>query len=220
MNNTREFWTQLPYDLCKDSEDNYSRKGQQTRSRYGRQQGYSESHCWNGHDTGRYTNAIVNDGLAYQDRNPEVRVDVNRPDVDINEQILALKLITKKLESAHKGQNVNWPSSSSCKLLLLPRYFRTLILTYFDFQYMNLFITSLMKALGPMEAVPTMTMKIAMKTTTIITTITTKAQALVMTKKSRPKSPTRTRKKRRKNRSQKKKKIGHLGSQQNLTKMK
>ena len=55
------------------------------------------------------------DGLAYQDRNPEVRVDINRPDVDINEQIFALKLITKKLESAHKGQNVNWPSTSSCK---------------------------------------------------------------------------------------------------------
>ena len=29
-----------------------------SRTRYGRQQ-YSESHCWNGKDTGRYTNNIV-----------------------------------------------------------------------------------------------------------------------------------------------------------------
>ena len=96
--------------------DSRSRNGNggHSRSRYGRQE-YSESHCWNGKDTGRYTSNIVADGLAYQDRNPEVRVDINRPDVDINEQIFALKLITKKLESAHKGQNVNWPSTSSCK---------------------------------------------------------------------------------------------------------
>ena len=51
-----------------------------------------------------------------QERNPEVHVDVNRPDVNINEQILALKLMTKKLESAHKGQNVQWPTSpENCK---------------------------------------------------------------------------------------------------------
>jgi len=113
MNNTRHFWTQLPYSLCRNS-DSRSRNGNggHSRSRYGRQH-YSESHCWNGKDTGRYTNAIVSDGLAYQDRNPEVHVDIHRPDVDINDQIVALKLITKKLESAHKGQNVEWPSTSN-----------------------------------------------------------------------------------------------------------
>ena len=62
-----------------------------------------------------------------QDRNPEVRVDISRPDVDINEQILALKLITKKLESAHNGHDVEWPSTSNCKFLkyfyLKKRYF-------------------------------------------------------------------------------------------------
>ena len=102
MNNTRTFWTDLPYDLCKN----------QKRVRYGRD---GESQCWNGKDTGRYTNKIVSDGLAYQDGNPEVSVDVNRPDTDINEQIIALKLITKRLESAQKGQNVDWPTTSECK---------------------------------------------------------------------------------------------------------
>ena len=56
--------------------------------------------------------------MAYQDRNPEVHVDIHRPDVDINDQIVALKLITKKLESAHKGQNVEWPSTSNCKFYI------------------------------------------------------------------------------------------------------
>jgi hypothetical protein len=41
-----------------------------------------------------------------------VSVNTGRTDGFINEQIFALKLITKKLESAHKGQNVEWPSIS------------------------------------------------------------------------------------------------------------
>ena len=108
----------LCFKFCFRNSDSRSRNGNggHSRSRYGRQH-YSESHCWNGKDTGRYTNAIVSDGLAYQDRNPEVHVDIHRPDVDINDQIVALKLITKKLESAHKGQNVEWPSTSNCKIL-------------------------------------------------------------------------------------------------------
>lgn len=40
-------------------------------------------------------------------------VDISRPDVDINEQIFSLKLITKKLENAYNAQPVEWPSSKS-----------------------------------------------------------------------------------------------------------
>ena len=61
----------------------------------------------------------MSNGLMNQEHNPEVRVDVNRPDVDINEQILALKLITKKLESAHNGHDVEWPTTSNCKYSFL-----------------------------------------------------------------------------------------------------
>merc|ERR1719510_2143051 len=114
LNDTREFWTKLPYALCKDNQDEASKvRGGYARSRYDRQFFRNEDQCWNGHDAGRYTNAIVSDGLMNQDRNPEVRVDISRPDVDINEQILALKLITKKLESAHNGHDVEWPSTSN-----------------------------------------------------------------------------------------------------------
>ena len=65
----------------------------------------------------------MNDGLLNQDRNPEVRVDINRPDVDINEQILSLKLITKKLESAHNGHDVEWPTTSNRKFFFLTFFF-------------------------------------------------------------------------------------------------
>ena len=69
--------------------------------------------CWNGSDAGKYLNAVVDDGFTSQELNPEVQVDVSRPDVDINEQIFALKLISKKLESAYNGQPVEWSSSPS-----------------------------------------------------------------------------------------------------------
>ena len=69
------------------------------------------SNCWNGHDAGTYPNSVVNDGLVNQDKNPEVKVDISRPDIDINEQIFALKLMTKRLENAYNGQPVEWPSS-------------------------------------------------------------------------------------------------------------
>ena len=39
--------------------------------------------------------------------------------MDINEQILSLKLITKKLESAHDGHDVEWPTTSNRKFLSL-----------------------------------------------------------------------------------------------------
>merc|ERR1719414_43164 len=105
LNNTRNFWIKLPYDVCRDNQE---KNGRNQWSRYSNQNG----NCWNGNDAGRYTKALVSDGLLMQERNPEVHVDVNRPDININEQILALKLITRKLESAHKGQNVEWPAST------------------------------------------------------------------------------------------------------------
>merc|ERR1711884_10782 len=48
---------------------------------------------------------------ASQEMNPEVPVDISKPDIGINEQIFALKLITKKLESAYNGQPVEWANS-------------------------------------------------------------------------------------------------------------
>ena len=51
----------------------------------------------------------MGDGLAAQESNPEVEVDISRPDVQINEQIFALKLATNKLDAAYNGHTVEWP---------------------------------------------------------------------------------------------------------------
>ena len=96
VGNTRRFWTKLPQSICDDV----------TR-------GSNDQSCWNGREAGKYLTPVVADGLLNQEHNGEVSVDVGRPDVHNNEQIFALKLITKKLESAHKGLNVDWPSSTS-----------------------------------------------------------------------------------------------------------
>jgi len=96
VKDTKGFWTRLPYILCQNPE-------------VGSGKDKVEQNCWNGRDRGVYQNKVVNDGLASQEQNPEVDVDTSRPDVDINEQIFALKLVTNKLENAYNGHSVEWP---------------------------------------------------------------------------------------------------------------
>ena len=130
---TKGFWTRLPYGMCQDegvgNNGGGSSRSSRRRSRQRghnaeaneRQQnhynngsgGYAQSRCWNGRDAGKYMNAVVSDGLANQEANPEVSVDISQPDIYINEQIFALKLMTKKLESAYNGQPVMWASKST-----------------------------------------------------------------------------------------------------------
>lgn len=132
LNNTRNFWIKLPYDVCRDNnEKNGGKRNQWSSSSSSRGTRYSQNgNCWNGNDAGRYTKALVSDGLLMQERNPEVHVDVNRPDIFINEQILALKLITRKLESAHKGQNVEWPASTENCKFFFPAFLFSLTMNF------------------------------------------------------------------------------------------
>ena len=60
----------------------------------------------------------MNDGLVSQEMNPEVDVDTSGPDVDINEQIFALKLVTNKLENAYNRHSVEWPHYELSKSLV------------------------------------------------------------------------------------------------------
>ena len=57
----------------------------------------------------------MRDGLAYQEYNPEVTVDVGRVDNAVQKQIYALKAINKKLTQAIKGQNVEWSTDDQSK---------------------------------------------------------------------------------------------------------
>lgn len=129
------FWTQLPYGLCEDDSVGtgpskfiepeiylslfhnsdrfwFFRLGSSSIRNIATSVGNMQnSNCWNGKDAGSYDSSVVNDGLVNQDRNPEVKVDISRPDIDINEQIFALKIMTKRLENAYNGQPVEWPNS-------------------------------------------------------------------------------------------------------------
>ena len=96
MKETKGFWTRLPEIMCQNP-------------KVGTGKDPVDQNCWNGRDRGQYNGRVVNDGFQSQEQNPEVRVDTSRPDVDINEQIFALKLVTNKLESAYNGHSVDWP---------------------------------------------------------------------------------------------------------------
>jgi len=56
----------------------------------------------------RYLPEVMADGAMNQLSNPEVDVDIRRPNFVANQQILRLKLITNKLNNAHNGLDVDW----------------------------------------------------------------------------------------------------------------
>jgi hypothetical protein len=66
----------------------------------------------------RYSPNVVGDGMNNQLNNPEVSVDVNRPNSLVNEQIFALKTIISKLKNAHNGMDVEWIDMGECHFCL------------------------------------------------------------------------------------------------------
>ena len=53
----------------------------------------------------------MKDGLFNQINNPEVDVDVTKPNSLVNAQILQLRLIISKLKNAYNGMDVEWIDS-------------------------------------------------------------------------------------------------------------
>ena len=100
VKDTKGFWTKLPYIMCENPE-------------VGSGKGAVEKNCWTGRERGSYTQRIVNDGLAAQAQNPEVTVDTSAANVEINEQIFALRVVINKLENAYNGHAVEWPHYES-----------------------------------------------------------------------------------------------------------
>ncbi|KAJ1116065.1 hypothetical protein NDU88_004284 [Pleurodeles waltl] len=95
---SKKFWSTLPHTICKDE-----------RTMAGTS---NEEACWNGHNKSRYLPEIVNDGLTNQINNPEVEVDITRPDIFIRQQIMALRVMTNKLKNAYNGNDVNFQDTS------------------------------------------------------------------------------------------------------------
>ncbi|KAM3625404.1 uncharacterized protein V6R79_011555 [Siganus canaliculatus] len=96
LKESRRFWSKLPDDICA--------KGNLTES--------DEEQCWNSHTKGRYFPEVVKEGLTNQANNPEVDVDITRPDTLIRQQIMALRVMTNKLKNAYNGNDIYFQDSS------------------------------------------------------------------------------------------------------------
>uniref|UniRef100_A0A8C0ZLE0 Glypican-6 n=1 Tax=Castor canadensis TaxID=51338 RepID=A0A8C0ZLE0_CASCN len=95
---SKKVWSALPYTICKDERVTAGTS--------------NEEDCWNGHSKARYLPEIMNDGLTNQINNPEVDVDITRPDTFIRQQIMALRVMTNKLKNAYNGNDVNFQDTS------------------------------------------------------------------------------------------------------------
>ncbi|TSK17753.1 Glypican-6 [Bagarius yarrelli] len=60
----------------------------------------------------QYFPEVVKDGLTNQLSNPEVEIDITRPDTFIRQQIMALRVMTNKLRSAYNGNDISFQDSS------------------------------------------------------------------------------------------------------------
>lgn len=55
---------------------------------------------------------MVKEGLTNQLNNPEVQLDITRPNSFIRQQIMALRVMTNKLKSAYNGNDIYFQDSS------------------------------------------------------------------------------------------------------------
>lgn len=55
----------------------------------------------------RYQSVVIGNGLANQVSNPDVDVDVTKPNIVIRSQIAALKEMTSWLRAAHSGNDIS-----------------------------------------------------------------------------------------------------------------
>lgn len=60
----------------------------------------------------RYFPEVVKEGLTNQVNNPEVDVDITRPDTLIRQQIMTLRVMTNKLRNAYNGNDIYFQDSS------------------------------------------------------------------------------------------------------------
>ncbi|XP_046900105.1 glypican-4 [Hypomesus transpacificus] len=63
--------------------------------------------CWNGTAKSRYESVVMGNGLANQVSNPDVDVDITKPDIVIRTQIALLKEMTSWLKAAHSGNDIS-----------------------------------------------------------------------------------------------------------------
>ncbi|XP_046282696.1 glypican-1 isoform X2 [Marmota monax] len=97
LRDIQDFWISLPGTLCGEKMAMSSA---------------SDDRCWNGMAKGRYLPEVMGDGLANQINNPEVEVDITKPDMTIRQQIMQLKIMTNRLRGAYSGSDVDFQDAS------------------------------------------------------------------------------------------------------------
>ncbi|XP_049341240.1 glypican-6b isoform X2 [Astyanax mexicanus] len=98
LRQSKNFWSSLPEGICEG--EHVSTETEETED------------CWNGQEMGRYVPEVLKDGLTQQVSNPEVVVDITRPDSLIRQQVMALKVMTNKLKNAYNGNDIYFQDSS------------------------------------------------------------------------------------------------------------
>ncbi|XP_072292255.1 glypican-4 [Eucyclogobius newberryi] len=89
LKHTKKFWSTLPETVC---------AGERIAP---------GDECWNGTAKSRYEAVVIGNGLANQVSNPDVDVDITKPDIVIRSQIAALKEMTSWLKAAHSGNDIS-----------------------------------------------------------------------------------------------------------------
>ncbi|CAL8281759.1 unnamed protein product [Lota lota] len=97
LKDMQPYWVSLPSVLCSD--------------RVATGAG-AEDRCWNGMNRARYLPEVIGDGLASQINNPEVEIDITKPDMTIRQQIMQLKIMTHRLKNALNGNDVDFVDAS------------------------------------------------------------------------------------------------------------
>ncbi|KAI5281440.1 glypican-1 [Manis pentadactyla] len=97
LRDAQDFWISLPGTLCSEK---------MAMSAAG------DDRCWNGMAKGRYLPEVMGDGLANQINNPEVEVDITKPDMAARQQIMRLKVMTNRLRGAYGGDDVDFQDAS------------------------------------------------------------------------------------------------------------
>ncbi|CAB1337491.1 unnamed protein product [Coregonus sp. 'balchen'] len=93
----RGFWVSLPHTICNDE----NMAADVT----------NEDRCWNGQTRGRYLPVVTGNGLQSQINNPELKVDLARPDVRTRQLIMELRVATNRLKHAQAGQDTDFVDS-------------------------------------------------------------------------------------------------------------
>uniref|UniRef100_A0A9J7YWE2 Glypican-1 n=1 Tax=Cyprinus carpio carpio TaxID=630221 RepID=A0A9J7YWE2_CYPCA len=91
-----QYWVHLPRNLCLDRESELS----------------ETDGCWNGMKVDRYLPEVMGDGLASQINNPEVEIDITKPDMTVRKQIMELKIMINRLKYAVNGNDVDFQDTS------------------------------------------------------------------------------------------------------------